>query len=493
MILTQNFTLDIVKPPLNRLRLVNGDTANKFVVTIKNNGSAVTLDATLHKIIAVFTRADGEVYTQDASCGVTFTTAGVVTIDVRPASFRTGTNKITLQIYKRENSSATEYPLLLTTQEQTFNARAAAIPEAGAPNAPSQLPMLEQIIHDAGEAVTNCNNATAAANDAAAAANSAASAANSAASSANSAASSANNAASAANDAAAAANAAAGMLNTMLENIDAVPTQNSNNLVKSGGVYTALAGKQNTLTFDNAPTAGSNNPVKSGGIKTAIDNAVAAVAKKNFYNVKHSTATWTTGPSGNLQYQSSPEDTIAELEAIAEDAVFASQVLLQNSVLVTVYEYYRNIDEIYMKSDAASGANIIAMLNLAGSAAELTFVLHDDESPLTLHVASTTQDQSNPRKASITFAAGETDLIYAGAQTRDMEFEFELPWDNMHPTVHMRKTGFDDDGNGTLVVSFIGHYVGHTVADGFYAQAVCAVVYFINNGTYYGTIIGTET
>ena len=34
---------------------------------------------------------------------------------------------------------------------------------------------------------------------------------------------------------------------------------------------TLLAGKQNTLTFDNAPTAGSNNPVKSGGIKTYVD------------------------------------------------------------------------------------------------------------------------------------------------------------------------------------------------------------------------------
>lgn len=395
MINVQNFQLDVSVPAIKRLRLVNGDTANQFVITVTNNKAPVTLDASLHKVIAVFKRADGQIYTQDASCGVSFTTGGVVTIDVRPASFRTGTNKITLQIYKRENTSATEYPLLLTTQEQPFNARAAAIPEAGAPNAPSQLPMLEQIIHDAGEAVTACNNATAAANDAAAAANSAASAANSAASSANSAASSANNAASAANDAAAAANAAAGTLNTMLENIDAVPTQNSNNLVKSGGVYTALAGKQNTLTFDNAPTAGSNNPVKSGGIKTAIDNAVAAVAKKNFYNVKHSTATWTTGPDGNLQYQSSPEDTIEELDAIAEDAVFASQVLLQNSVLVTVYEYYRNIDEIYMKSDAASGANIIAMLNLAGSAAELTFVLHDDESPLMLHVDEITIDDDD--------------------------------------------------------------------------------------------------
>lgn len=33
---------------------------------------------------------------------------------------------------------------------------------------------------------------------------------------------------------------------------------------------TAIAGKQNTLTFDNAPVSGSNNPVKSGGIYTAL-------------------------------------------------------------------------------------------------------------------------------------------------------------------------------------------------------------------------------
>ena len=34
---------------------------------------------------------------------------------------------------------------------------------------------------------------------------------------------------------------------------------------------TLLAQKQNILTFDNVPTANSNNPVKSGGVKTAID------------------------------------------------------------------------------------------------------------------------------------------------------------------------------------------------------------------------------
>lgn len=33
-----------------------------------------------------------------------------------------------------------------------------------------------------------------------------------------------------------------------------------------------LAGKQNTLTFDNAPTSGSNNPVKSGGVYSALQD-----------------------------------------------------------------------------------------------------------------------------------------------------------------------------------------------------------------------------
>lgn len=73
---------------------------------------------------------------------------------------------------------------------------------------------------------------------------------------------------------------------------DNLPTQGSNNPVKSNGIYNrmhilttaiqqvsedvvtlqqAMPGKQNVLTFDNTPTANSNNPVKSGGIKSAID------------------------------------------------------------------------------------------------------------------------------------------------------------------------------------------------------------------------------
>ena len=58
------------------------------------------------------------------------------------------------------------------------------------------------------------------------------------------------------------------------DNSDTTPTENSTAPIKSGGVYTALGLKQDTLTFDNAPTASSDNPVKSGGIKTYVDNTI---------------------------------------------------------------------------------------------------------------------------------------------------------------------------------------------------------------------------
>ena len=58
------------------------------------------------------------------------------------------------------------------------------------------------------------------------------------------------------------------------DNSDTTPTENSTAPVTSGGVYTALVTKQDTLTFDNTPTASSNNPVKSGGIKSYVDDLI---------------------------------------------------------------------------------------------------------------------------------------------------------------------------------------------------------------------------
>lgn len=416
--ITQSFVLDFKKPVVNRLKVVNGDTANTFVITLKNGGQAVQLNANLHKVIAVFERADGQVYTQDASTGLTFTTAGVVTIDLRPASFRSGTNTVELQVYKRANTSATTYPLLATTYPQAFTARNETLTGEGE-NAPSQLPMLEQIIHDAGEAVTACAAATLA------------------------------------------ANLAAETLNGMLANIDDEPTNGSNNLVKSGGVYAFatelvqdleedhlrpyttplmdgdadIGGtthqfayedhvhphdttKQNVLTFDDDPTQNSNNPVKSGGIWYALEqkqdilvldnapthgsdhfvtsgtvyDAIDAAAKKNFYNVKHDTTTWING-----KYQTYTDDLATELAAIAADSVFSSQVELPSGKVVTVYETHRHNDMVYFKSETIDNVYVTAeMLLSASGQSQLPFTLHTDESPLTLHVSTITFDEANP-------------------------------------------------------------------------------------------------
>lgn len=53
-------------------------------------------------------------------------------------------------------------------------------------------------------------------------------------------------------------------------------------LVNTTEMNNALAGKQNTLTFDTTPTTGSTNPVTSGGIATAISQSTAKLDKLQF-------------------------------------------------------------------------------------------------------------------------------------------------------------------------------------------------------------------
>lgn len=62
--------------------------------------------------------------------------------------------------------------------------------------------------------------------------------------------------------------ALAGKQNTLT--FDSTPSSGSSNPVTSGGVKTALDGKQDTLTFDSAPTDSSTNPVTSGGVYTEV-------------------------------------------------------------------------------------------------------------------------------------------------------------------------------------------------------------------------------
>lgn len=56
------------------------------------------------------------------------------------------------------------------------------------------------------------------------------------------------------------------------DNSDTTPTENSTAPITSGGTFTALGTKQDTLTFDSAPTYESTNPVTSGGVFSALQN-----------------------------------------------------------------------------------------------------------------------------------------------------------------------------------------------------------------------------
>ena len=62
----------------------------------------------------------------------------------------------------------------------------------------------------------------------------------------------------------------AGKQNTIT--FDNSPTRYSSNAVKSGGVFDALALKQDIILFDTVPRANSTSPITSGGVYTALQN-----------------------------------------------------------------------------------------------------------------------------------------------------------------------------------------------------------------------------
>lgn len=72
-----------------------------------------------------------------------------------------------------------------------------------------------------------------------------------------------------------------GSTTTISVDADSSPTQSSSKPVTSGGVYSALSNKQDTLTFDTTPTSSSTNPVTSGGIYNAlIGNGISSLTDK---------------------------------------------------------------------------------------------------------------------------------------------------------------------------------------------------------------------
>lgn len=273
-----NFKLDIKRPSRIVIpRVVNGDTSTQFVIQLQDDGSNMILSSTLDKVYAIFRRADGQVYVQDMDHGVSFTNGtGIVTVDVYTSSFRTGENTIELAIYSREQSSDTEYEGLITTNQAFFTARNENLSDHAGTSL-SQLPMLEQLIHDAGVAVENCNTATTAANAAAGSANAAATSANNAATAANGAAANANEKATAANSAATAANNAASNAN------DKAGLANSAATAANSAAADASAAK----TAANSAASSANSAASSANTAASAANAAATAAAACTVNGLH--------------------------------------------------------------------------------------------------------------------------------------------------------------------------------------------------------------
>lgn len=71
---------------------------------------------------------------------------------------------------------------------------------------------------------------------------------------------------------------------------DLVDDTNATHKFVTTSEKTTWNGKQDTLTFDNSPASGSNNPVKSGGIYTALADKVDKVTGKGLSTNDYTTA-----------------------------------------------------------------------------------------------------------------------------------------------------------------------------------------------------------
>lgn len=116
------FDLDIKRQSKTKVFPVEGDTANQFVITLKDNGAAMNLTGLY--VRAVYKRSDGVVVTQgethpDAPLTVN-KASGIVTVNVMNGAFRDGDNYLELQVL---SGSATSGTVMVTSPQVLLRAR----------------------------------------------------------------------------------------------------------------------------------------------------------------------------------------------------------------------------------------------------------------------------------------------------------------------------------------------------------------------------------
>ena len=163
---------------------------------------------------------------------------------------------------------------------------------------------------------------------------------------------------------------------------DTVPTQNSGNPVTSGGVYDALQDMQESLVFDEAPTPGSTNPVTSRGIYSALQNAQSIidfddVPTQGSGNPVTSDGIFEAlaGKQDTLQYDETP--TVNSEKVVKSGGVYAAMRNIQTKVakatVVLGTQWIGNGP--YKQTVTVEGATIYSKIDIQPDAAVLRRLL----------------------------------------------------------------------------------------------------------------------
>jgi len=130
----------------------------------------------------------------------------------------------------------------------------------------------------------------------------------------------------------------------------------STDLIESGSVYTALSGKQDTLSFDNVPTENSNNPVKSGGVYTALSTKISTEACEQLIE---DTVGWT----GKNRLKC----TLSSIKAINTSGTWSGNKYTINGTeySITVGDDGDTVEKITVNTPSSSTANANLLLNMA--------------------------------------------------------------------------------------------------------------------------------
>lgn len=113
---------------------------------------------------------------------------------------------------------------------------------------------------------------------------------------------------------------------------------------------TALAGKQNTLTFDSTPSPSSINPVTSGGIKTYVDNRILYFSSGG--NNAMSVNVATNAQIGRIP--ASGTDSRITTDTVVLSCVFADQSAVSIVPTWTSYDGYVVFTGTCIKSTTAN-------------------------------------------------------------------------------------------------------------------------------------------